>query len=65
MILQVQQGLPEDGLKVSIDKFCLWFEVPRRTVYYKPTKAAPKINQAYVKPIKAIIEVNPAFGYRT
>lgn len=65
MILQIQQGLLEDGLKVSIDKLCRWFEVPRRTVYYKPTKAAPKVNQAYVKPIKAMIEENPAFGYRT
>jgi len=65
MILQIQRGLLEDGLKVSIEKLCRWFEVPRRTVYYKSTKAAPKVNQAYVKPIKAMIEENPAFGYRT
>lgn len=52
MILQIQQGLFEDGLKVSIEKLCQWFEVPRRTVYYRPTKAAPKVNEAYVKPIK-------------
>lgn len=65
MILQIQRGLLEDSLKVSIEKLCRWFEVPRRTVYYKPTKAASKVSEVYVKPIKAMIEENPAFGYRT
>ena len=65
MILSIQQGLLEDGFKVSIEKLCRWFEVPRRTVYYKPTKAAPKLNEQLVKPIKDMIEQNPSFGYRT
>lgn len=42
-----------------------WFEVPRRTVYYKPTKAAPKVDEQLAVPIKAMIEENPSFGYRT
>ena len=65
MILSIQQGLLEDGFKVSIEKLCRWFEVPRRTVYYRPTKAAPKLNEQLVKPIKDMIEQNPSFGYRT
>ncbi len=46
-------------------KLCAWFGVPRRTVYYKPTKAAPKVDPRFAKPIKAMIEKEPSFGYRT
>lgn len=35
MIQTIQQGLKEDGFEVSIAKLCRWFNVPRRTVYYK------------------------------
>jgi len=65
MIETVQQGLEADGFKVPMTKLCRWFEVPRRTVYYKPTKAAPKVQEQIVVPIKAMIEENPSFGYRT
>lgn len=65
MILQIHQGLLEDGFEVSIAKLCRWFEVPRRTVYYKPTKAVPKINPELLAPVKEMIEENPSFGYRT
>lgn len=65
MIPQLQQGLLEDGFRISIEKLCRWFNVPRRTVYHNATKAAPKLNQAYIISIKAMIEENPAFGYRT
>lgn len=43
----------------------LWRDVPRRTVYYKPTKTAPKLEDRIVAPIKSMIEENPSFGYRT
>lgn len=65
MILFLQQGLLADGFAVPITKLCAWFGVPRRTVYYKPVKAPPKIDPAFEKPIKAMIEENPSFGYRT
>jgi putative transposase len=65
MIETVQQGLEADGFKVPMTKLCRWFEVPRRSVYYKPTKAAPKVQEQIVVPIKAMIEENPSFGYRT
>lgn len=37
----------------------------RRTVYYRATKAQPRLQEQFVQPIKAIIEENPSFGYRT
>jgi putative transposase len=65
MIETIRQGLKADGFDVSISKLCRWFNVPRRTVYYRPTKAAPKLQECLVTPIKAMIEENPSFGYRT
>lgn len=65
MIQTLHEGLLADGFKVSLVKLCAWFGVPRRTVYYKPTKAAPKIDPGFAEPIKAMIEENPSFGYRT
>ena len=65
MILHLQQGLLSDGITVPITKLCAWFGVPRRTVYYKPTKAAPKLDDKFVQPIKTLIEEEPSFGYRT
>ena len=65
MIETIRQGLKADGIHVSISKLCQWFGVPRRTVYYLPTKAGPKVDPRFVEPIKAMIEENPAFGYRT
>ena len=65
MIRTIQQGLLADGFKVSIAKLCSWFDVPRRTVYYKPLKSAPKVDVRFEKPIKDLIEKEPSFGYRT
>ena len=65
MILHLQQGLLSDGITVPITKLCAWFGVPRRTVYYRGVKAPPKIDPAFERPIKKMIEENPSFGYRT
>lgn len=46
-------------------KLCHRFEIPRRTVYCMPTKAEPKLQERFVIPIKAMIEENPSFAYRT
>ena len=43
MIETVQQGLKAEGHQVSIQKLCEWFEMPRRTFYYKSVKSAPKV----------------------
>ena len=34
-------------------------------MYYRPTKGTPKVQEKFVTPIKAMIEENPSFGYRT
>ena len=54
-----------DGVRVSICQLCRWFDVPRRTVYYRPRKAPPKVRAEFAGPIKALIEEEPSFGYRT
>ena len=65
MIVAIEQGLRADGYQVSISKLCRWFGVPRRTFYYKPTKSPPKVQARFEVPIKALIEQEPSFGYRT
>ena len=52
MILRIQQGLLDEGVKASLSQLCRWFEVPRRTVYYQPTKAASKVDEQLAAPIK-------------
>ncbi|WP_244193821.1 hypothetical protein [Bordetella genomosp. 12] len=39
--------------------------MPRRTVYYKPVKAAAKVEPKVVTLIKTMIEQSPSLGYRT
>lgn len=65
MIQSIHQGLLAEGIQVPLTKLCAWFGVPRRTVYYRPTKAVPKVDPRFAEPIKAIIEQEPSFGYRT
>lgn len=65
MIETIHQGLKEEGVVVSISKLCKWFDVPRRTVYYRPVKAEPVVQARFSEPIKAMIEESPSFGYRT
>lgn len=65
LIRTLHEGLLADGIAVPLTKLCMWFGVPRRTLYYRPTKAPPKIDPAFARPIKALIETEPSFGYRT
>jgi putative transposase len=65
MIRTLHEGLLADGIAVPLTRLCAWFGVPRRTVYYKPTKAAPQVDPRFAEPIKAMIEQEPSFGYRT
>ncbi len=51
--------------KLLLTKLCRWFEVHRRTVYYKPVKSTPKVQERFAAPIKQMIEAEPSFGYRT
>ena len=65
MILGVQRALTADGISVSMSQLCRWFEVPRRSVYYKPCNAPPKVQERFEKSIKEMIEQDPSFGDRT
>jgi putative transposase len=65
VIETIRHGLEEDGFKVSISKLCQWFDMPRRTVYYKSVMARPKVQSRSAEPIKAMISEEPSFGYRT
>lgn len=65
MIARLQQGLLAKGVQISLVKLSQWFGVSRRTAYYRPSKAEPKVQEHLAKPIKAMIEENPSFGYRT
>jgi|GEM_PF-3286347 len=49
----------------SLNKLSQWFGIPRRTIYYKPTKTVPKVYPALAEPVRAMIEKSPSFGYRT
>jgi hypothetical protein len=50
LIDRVQQGLKEEGYRVSVSQLCLWFDVPRRTFYYRPSKSTPKLRAELVAP---------------
>lgn len=65
LMVTIQQGLWEDGFEVSMVKLCRWFGGARRSVYYRPSKASPKVRAELAAPIKAMIEEDPSFGYRT
>lgn len=64
-MVSIQQGLLADDIRVSMAKLCRWFGQPRRTVCYRPTKAPPSVRPELAEPIKALIEAEPSFGYRT
>ena len=65
MIETSRQGLRDDGFEVSISKLCRWFDVPRRSYYYRSLKSAPRINSELEAPVKALIKQEPSFDYRT
>ncbi|MBP0484861.1 hypothetical protein [Sagittula salina] len=54
MIRRIQQGHLAEGVAVPIAGLCAWFGIPRRTVYCKPVKAAPKVDPRFAEPIKKI-----------
>ena len=64
-MVTIRQGLKEDGYAVSMVKLCRWFGVARRSVYYRSRRSPPKVKAALADPIKALIEAEPSFGYRT
>ncbi|QJQ01544.1 transposase [Herbaspirillum rubrisubalbicans Os34] len=50
---------------MAVSKICAWFGIARRTAYYKPVKAEPKVQERFAEPIRQMILEEPSFGYRT
>jgi hypothetical protein len=46
----IRQRLKADGIYVSINKLCQWFAVPRRTMYFRPTRP---VNPCALPPLSA------------
>ncbi len=65
MIASVRQGLKDEGVTLPLSRLCEWFEVPRRTMYYRSRRKPPVLQERFVRPIKALIEREPSYGYRT
>jgi len=65
VIETIRQALKDDGYVVSISQLCRWFDIPRRTVYYKATKKSPTVQERFARPIKQMIEENPSLDSRT
>jgi hypothetical protein len=64
-IVAIRKVLREDRVDVPISRLCRRCDVPRRTVYYGPTKKGLMVQERFEAPIKPMIEENPWFGYRT
>ncbi len=65
MIDLARQAAAEEGATISTTKLCEWFNIPRRSAYYQSRRSSPKVQSRFAEPIKAMIEENPSFGYRT
>jgi putative transposase len=63
-VMQVQSEMRVEGYKVSITQLSRWFNIPRRTLYYKPKVRKPKIDPVRVKQVKEKMEAFPTYGYR-
>jgi len=50
LIRTLHLGLLAEGIPVPPAKLCALFRVTRRTVYYKSTKAAPKVDPRFADP---------------
>jgi len=64
VIETIRQGLKKDGFDVAGSKTCAWFGIARRSAYYKPVNAEPKVQECFAEPVRKIILEEPSFGYR-
>ena len=62
--MQVRSEMIQEGYAVSITQLSRWFDIPRRTLYYKPKQREPKIDEEKVRRIKEKMEAFPTYGYR-
>ncbi|WP_206202694.1 hypothetical protein [Thioalkalivibrio sp. XN279] len=62
LILSIQQGLQAEGFTVSVSQLCRWFGAPRPTLYYRPTKALPKVRPELAGRTRPRIEASPSMA---
>lgn len=53
------------GDVVTVVQACRWAGISRRSYYYRPTKAKPRINEHLASRVKRVITDLPYAGYRT
>lgn len=53
------------GDVVTVVQACRWAGVSRRSYYYRPTKAKPRVNEHLAARVKRVITDLPYAGYRT
>ena len=63
MIASVRQGLLDEGVDVPLSRLCRWFEVPRRTMYYRPRRKPAVVQDRFAQPIKALGMKTPRQTY--
>lgn len=63
-MIAVQSEMIQEGKRVTITQVSRWFDIPRRTLYYKPKKRERKVDEVKVSRIKETIEQYPTYGYR-
>jgi len=60
--MQVQSEMEAEGYKVGITQLSRWFNIPRRTLYYRPKqKRKPKLDEKKVTRVKEKMEVFPSY----
>lgn len=57
--------MAQQGDVVSVVQACRWAGLSRRSYYYQPTKAKPRVNEHLATRVKRIITDLPYAGYRT
>ena len=63
LVFLIPLALPADRFRVSVSLLCHWFGVLHLTD--RPTKRYAKVQPELADLIKALIEQEPSFGYRT
>lgn len=62
--MQVRSEMIQEGYSVSITQLSRWFDIPRRTLYYKSRERERKLDALKVAMVQAAMERFPTYGYR-
>jgi putative transposase len=65
LIDQAMAEMATQGDVVTVVQACRWAGVSRRSYYYRPTKAKPRVNEHLAARVKRVNTDLPYAGYRT